>query len=132
VSQICVVWTDERDGNAEIYCRAKDPPATAAPIVSTVPRFTGPVSLSRPYPLPFVSETRFTFSLAQPGDVTLAVYDLAGRRVQTLVGGHHVAGTHAARWDGRNAAGSQVSPGVYFVRCATRHGQDVRRVVLLR
>jgi flagellar hook assembly protein FlgD len=79
-----------------------------------------------------VTETRFTFSLPAAADVSLAIYDLAGRRVRTLASGVHAAGTHAHRWDGRNASGSQVSPGLYFIRCATPQGQDVRRVVLLR
>lgn len=132
LGQVCVAWTDLRDGNAEVYFRGTEQGGSSVGDRPVATRYDGPVYLSPPHPLPFVTETRFTFSLPVPTDVSLAIYDLAGRRVKTLASGVHAAGTHALRWDGRNASGSHVSPGLYFIRCATPQGQDVRRVVLLR
>jgi hypothetical protein len=45
----------------------------------------------------------------------LAVYNVDGERVRTLVRGTVPAGEHRFLWDGRNDAGETVSPGVYFL-----------------
>lgn len=130
---VCVAWTDSRDGNAEIYFRAR-PTGTGTAVMEglTVPPGEGAVSLSPPFPVPFVSRTRFSFSLAEPTNVSLNVFDVAGRHVRSLTSGRYGAGTHWLHWEGRNTANQPVAPGVYFIRCATPAGGDVRRVVRLR
>jgi hypothetical protein len=47
--------------------------------------------------------------LPQSGNVSLVVYDVAGRPVQTLASGRRAAGRYTATWDAKNAAA-----GVYF------------------
>lgn len=69
---------------------------------------------------------RLTFSLPARGDVEIAVFDLQGRRVAQLARGNYAAGVHAIDWDGRDAGGRQVGPGVYFYNFRT--GSDVRTV----
>ena len=68
------------------------------------------------HPNPFSSKTEIAFSLARPAAVSLAVYDLAGRRVRLLVEGERGAGPHEISWDGRNDRGTAVASGVYFAR----------------
>lgn len=48
--------------------------------------------------------------------VELVLFDLKGRRVRTLVGESPPAGTHRARWDGRDKSGSRAAAGIYFAR----------------
>ena len=48
--------------------------------------------------------------------VVLAIYDVRGRRVRTLAQGQQEPGTHPVRWDGRDAQGEPVAPGVYVSR----------------
>jgi hypothetical protein len=69
-------------------------------------------------PNPFTAFTTVTFVVGGSGtqEVTLAVYDLAGRMVRELARGPREPGTHEARWDGRGADGSPARSGVYFVR----------------
>jgi flagellar hook assembly protein FlgD len=67
-------------------------------------------------PNPFNPATTFHFELPQTAAVRLEVYDAAGRRVRTLVSATLGAGTHRARWNGRNDAGAVVRSGAYFVR----------------
>jgi hypothetical protein len=68
------------------------------------------------HPNPFGRATTIAFSLSRPSHVTLAVYDIAGHKVRTLESGHHSAGDHEMRWDGRNEAGRAVANGTYFLR----------------
>jgi flagellar hook assembly protein FlgD len=81
-----------------------------------------------PNPSRGAADVRFT--LPQASDVQLGIYDIAGRRVRNLVAGAFAAGTHAARWDGHDASGARVRPGVYFVRLQAGGGTLVRTLVL--
>ena len=68
------------------------------------------------YPNPFNSTTLIPYSLAEPGHVELAVYNLLGHRVRTLEDSYRSAGEHAAAWDGRGENGMGVSAGMYLYR----------------
>ena len=68
------------------------------------------------YPNPFNSSTLIPYSLAEPGHVELAVYNLLGRRIRTLEDSHRPAGEFAAAWDGNDEKGMGVSAGVYLYR----------------
>lgn len=91
------------------------------------------LSLASPTPNPFSSTARISFDLPRGGPVTLAVHDVAGRRVTTLLAAERLAaGRHAAAWDGRDEAGRTVSPGVYFARLVTDEGTVARKVTFVR
>ena len=71
------------------------------------------------------------FSLEMSGDVRLAVYDVRGRRVRTLINGPLAAGEHEYAWDGRGENGDRVGPGIYFLHLATREQSLSRKVIVL-
>jgi hypothetical protein len=84
-------------------------------------------------PNPAHGETRIQFSLAKPGDVSMTVLDMAGRRVAEVPTRHWGAGSWTVPWDGRGLSGRALSPGVYFVEMSLdgrRVGQA--RLALLR
>lgn len=68
-----------------------------------------------PNPAP-AGETQVAFRM--PGDMTIevSVFDISGRVVRTLAAGSYGEGTRTAAWDGRDASGCDVPPGVYYVR----------------
>ena len=75
------------------------------------------VQLYRPYPNPFSGTTRIAFGVDALGAaVRIGVYDLSGRIVRPLVAGFVAGGRHETSWDGTDAAGTRVRPGVYFIR----------------
>jgi hypothetical protein len=79
----------------------------------------GPVA-----PNPFIDQTRISFGLADspsPYQVQIHVYNLNGQRVRELANATYGAGTHALSWDGRDAAGRRLPPGLYICRLAV-HG----------
>lgn len=83
-------------------------------------------------PNPFKSRTAIQFTLPETADVSLAVYDILGRRVATLADGSHAAGSYTAYWDGRSAAGEPLASGVYFYRLEAGSSVHVRRMTLVR
>jgi len=86
----------------------------------------------RGYPNPFGSGTTLVFSLPEPDDVGLAVYDLSGRLVATLGHRWFVAGRHEVAWNGRDARGEDVGSGVYFCRLERTGTSITHKLVLLR
>ena len=68
-------------------------------------------SLLKAYPNPFNRILTVDFSLAASGDVQLAAYDLAGRRIAVLTEGVYTAGYHSVRW-----TPSGIPGGVYMLR----------------
>ena len=74
--------------------------------------------LARPSPNPTRGRTEFRFSIVKAGRVDLAIYDLTGRRVRTVVHTIRAAGPGLATWDGRDEAGLRLANGLYFARLA--------------
>lgn len=83
-------------------------------------------------PNPFANTTHLTFHLPESasGSATLAVLDVTGRRVRTLLSGARAAGPHTVAWDGTDARGQAVPAGVYYYRLAY-DGQTRSQPVLL-
>ena len=86
----------------------------------------------RAAPNPFSSRTELAFELRGAQPVRLAIYDVAGRRVATLVDGVLSAGGHAFAWDGRDDEGRPQPAGVYFYRLRDADQDVMRRLTLLR
>jgi hypothetical protein len=74
------------------------------------------------YPNPFREQTTIEYALDQPGRVRLAVYDLLGRRVRTLVDERQSAGRHSMTFDAETLPG-----GVYVYRLTAPGGRQVTR-----
>jgi hypothetical protein len=78
-------------------------------------------------PSPFNSSTSLRYALPQAANVTLRVYDTAGRVVATLVNGWRQAGNHDVTFDG-----SRLSSGLYFVKMEAGEYRAVQKMVLLK
>ncbi len=91
----------------------------------------GVAFLSPGRPNPFRSDTRLAFS-SPGGAVTACVYDVAGRKVHTLLDRVVGAGEQEVRWDGTDDRGRRVASGVYFIRVETAEEAGILRVVLIR
>ncbi len=83
-------------------------------------------------PNPFNPVTKIAFSLPATADAKLAVFDIAGRRVVTLVDREVEAGRHEVVWNGTNEAGDPVASGVYFSRLMAMGEEHSAKMVLLK
>ena len=82
-------------------------------------------------PNPFRPTTTIRFDLPQAAQVSLRIYDVAGRLVRNLVaGGTLEAGRHEAAWNGQSEAGQRVGAGLYFYRLQAGTFSETRRMVL--
>ncbi len=101
-------------------------------VPSDAPAERPDLALLQNIPNPFNPSTAIGYLLPSKGHATLAVYDIAGRRVATLVDEMKLAGRHSMVWDARNEAGERVASGVYFARLECDGAGDSRRLVVLK
>lgn len=102
-------------------------------VISGVPEAPSPVVIERVAPNPFNPRTTIEYQVGVPGTVTVAIYDLTGRRVRTLLEGVHAeARDYRLQWDGRDQAGLPVPGAVYFCRVTTPGGAATAKMTLLK
>jgi hypothetical protein len=83
------------------------------------------------FPTPSRGRVSIRFEVRSTENVTVAVYDIEGRRVATLLQEPVRPGTQETRWDGRTSRGDQAPPGVYFCEVRTANRRASSKIVLL-
>ncbi len=83
-------------------------------------------------PNPFNPRTTVTFVMPRAGRASLAVHDLAGRRVVVLADRDYAPGAQRVTWDGTDARGRALGSGTYVVRLVTDQGVRAAKVMLVR
>jgi len=83
--------------------------------------------ISQNYPNPFNPTTKINFALPKQGFVTLKIYDITGREMQTLVREVKQAGYYSVDFNG-----ASLSSGVYFYRIQSNDFVSVKRMVLIK
>ena len=84
------------------------------------------------FPNPFNPTTSIPLSLASRSHVRLAVFNLLGQRVSTLINQSLEAGYHKIDWNGRDAAGQLVAAGMYFYLLETDGFRQTRKMTLVK
>ncbi|MCH7760676.1 T9SS type A sorting domain-containing protein [candidate division TA06 bacterium] len=109
-------------------------------------RFSSPtrvdISLSKNSPNPFSSTTTIHYILPavssqqsainNPTRVRLAIYDITGRVVRTLVDGVQEVGSYTVEWNGKNSREQEVPNGIYFYRLQMGDYTATKKLILLR
>ena len=95
------------------------------PISSIVPKES---KLHQNFPNPFNSNTKIRFEISRAGIVELEIYDILGRKLQTLFKGYETPGVYEKNFDSLNLPG-----GVYFYRLSI-NGKiaDTKRMNLIK
>jgi parallel beta-helix repeat protein len=103
------------------------PDSVVSVIADDIPVAPAKFILMQNYPNPFNSGTTIRFSIVRSMEVRLAVYDLLGREVQTLIDEYKQAGIYTAIFDA-----ADLSSGVYFCKMQVGEAVEIRPMVLLR
>jgi hypothetical protein len=133
-TQALAQWPMEGHDPQRTGCLCSTEGVTAVADRAPVPtnRLAAPV----PHPARAGQPVRLRFSLAEAARVTLALFDVAGRRAATLVDESMTAGEHVAMWDTRLAGRGNAPPGVYLARLevdgASGRSGSARPVLVLR
>ncbi len=88
--------------------------------------------LEQNYPNPFNPATTIAYALPEGGRVRIAVHDVTGRRVKTLVNGIVPAGRYKADWNGTDERDFSLPAGLYFCRMETDDHVRTIKLTLLK
>lgn len=88
--------------------------------------------LGQNYPNPFNPVTRISLELSGPSHVTLTIFDILGRKVNTLIDGQLLSGNIAVDWNGRDAAGQELASGMYFYEVISDNQRESKKMLLIR
>ncbi len=94
--------------------------------------------LSQGYPNPFNPTITLPYALPNLSTVVIHVYDITGRRINTLKNEMQVAGYHKINWNGVNKSGQQLSSGMYIVQMTAKSMESgelftkAQKIVLLK
>lgn len=88
--------------------------------------------LAQNYPNPFNPSTTIEFNLDKTDNVSLSIYNTAGKMIKNLTNDKYTAGTHKLVWDATDYSGKKVSAGVYLYSLQTSNGTETKKMILLK
>jgi hypothetical protein len=88
--------------------------------------------LMQNYPNPFNSATAISYHIPVVQHVSLAIYDINGRLVRTLVNEKKDDGYYTAQWDGRDNRGHGAPSGVYLYHLRTERFSKTGKAALIK
>ena len=89
--------------------------------------------LAQNYPNPFNPGTTLAFTLSEPAQVSLTIYNVLGQPVRTLLKRvWKPAGRYRVVWDGRDDADNPVAGGIYFYTLRSERLTQTRKMILIR
>jgi len=132
-----VAWTDRRGTQfADIKVYAMRIPPECGSLATGVEDEGAPAvgnRLLQNEPNPFNPSTVIAYEMAKGGHVTVAVFDISGRLIRTLVNADQPAGIHQVRWDGGLDSGAHAASGAYFYRIKFPSGAaSTKKMILLK
>jgi len=122
-NRIFCTWTDNRAGGTgyDIWANVLD---WNSPEMNVFEQITS-CYLKQNYPNPFNSSTEISYNIFKPGVVTLKVYDLLGKQIQTLVNEYRDEGIYFVNFDASN-----LSSGVYLYKLKLGNNTVVTKKML--
>jgi hypothetical protein len=135
--QIAFAFVGSEEGLARLLLNTQAARTRYDAIVASVAVHDGHISpydftLEPNTPNPFNPDTRIAFTLNQPTQARLSVYNLLGQEVTTLLEAGLPAGRFETTWNGRDRLGKPVATGVYFYRLQAGDQSQTRKMLLLR
>ena len=89
-------------------------------------------SLYQNYPNPFNPITYIAYDLPERANVSIQIFDMMGRHIQTIINIEESAGKKLVKWNGTNQTGESVSAGVYLYELDAGNFRDIRKMILLK
>ncbi len=84
-------------------------------------------TLNQNYPNPFNSTTIISYTIPKAGHVSLKIFDVLGREVETLVNENQNVGRYEVNFDG-----SRLASGVYFYRLVAGNRFITKKMLLIK
>ena len=118
-----IAWANTLNGGQDVYY------TRVTPSLLGVDDFSANSLGATVSPNPFENTTTIQFDIDTNANTTVTVYDLLGRKVNTLLDGP-VSGQQRLSWDGTNANDSKLNSGLYFVNIVSGDKKASLKVIL--
>ena len=102
---------------------------TASPVADSVPLFN---RLWPNSPNPFNPMTTIKFSITDPVYLELAIFNVRGEKIRTLVSEMRTPGIYSEVWDGRDDSGGRAASGVYLYRLVNGDQHETAKMLLVK
>jgi hypothetical protein len=89
-------------------------------------------ALGQNYPNPFNPTTRFAVDVPRATNVEIAIYNVLGQKIVTLMNGEQAAGSYDMEWNATDAHNQVVPTGIYFVRMTADNFSAVQKIMLMK
>lgn len=141
IGYIHPAWDLDGDGKQELIIAASGEPnynlqviesQNFASIVENKPSNISSYQLYQNFPNPFNPSTTITYDIAEAGYVDLAIYDLKGRVVASLVNGNKSAGNYTVKWNGLDDNGQLVPSGVYLYQLQSQNVIESQKMIIIK
>ena len=83
--------------------------------------------LNQNYPNPFNPQTTIQYTLPEPGDVSVKVFNVLGNEISTLVNENQSAGKHKTEWNAQS-----MPSGIYFYKIQAKNFIETKKMVLMK
>jgi len=90
------------------------------------------ITLKQNFPNPFNPTTTISFSIPLNSKAELAIYNIEGQKVKSLVNTYLYKGEHSFTWNGNDETGKSVGSGMYFYKLKTSESTLTRKMLLLK
>jgi len=88
--------------------------------------------LNSNYPNPFNPVTKISYSVKEPSNVTMEIYNIRGQLVKSLVNEVKETGNYTISWNGIDNSNKSVSSGVYFYKMKTQNYNSTKKMILMK
>jgi hypothetical protein len=95
-----------------------------------IPEIPMETALFSAFPNPFNPSTNLRYSMKEPGDVRIDVFNAKGQLLKSFNNSHTVPGYYQVNWNGKDSNGRNVSTGVYFYRMTSGKYTATKKMVL--
>ena len=122
---------------ATSLCPSSSPPITKTSSIfffTTLKASSSKASVSSLtiYPVPVQNSTTVSFTLAEPKEVSIKIFDMTGRPVKTIAAGQMQSGDHQFIWNAKDEKGNGLNTGIYFLRIETEDYSETRKIIMVR
>ncbi len=114
------------------WAEAKLIKASNAIVKNQTPVINENFVLSNNYPNPFNPVTTLQYKIYKPGNYTLAIYDITGRKIKTLADRYQTNGTYKIQWNATNAYNKPVPSGMYICKLNSAGKSQQIKLLLVR
>jgi len=84
------------------------------------------------YPNPFNPSTTISYQIDKPADVSLAIYNIRGQHIETLIKSYQDCGIYNVEWDGKDDRQQSVPSGVYLYKLVIGSQSKSRKMMLVK